>query len=100
MIGIAQLVFPCPVLRVAAGITNDPAQCLPGDHRLRQLRVQLSPAVMGTAVSVSATFGLRDGPGDWEDDTCTGNPTVLANLEAATAPPLWGNVQIPDAAFI
>lgn len=69
----APLVFPCPVLRSAAGITNGPAQCLPDDYHLGQLRVQLSPTVMSTAANVSAAFGLRAGPGDWEDDACTAN---------------------------
>jgi hypothetical protein len=94
------LVFPRQVLRAAAGITGYTAQFLPDDHHLGQFRVQLSPTVIGNTVTISATFGLRDWSGDWDDDyTGTVNFVVLAELEPATAPPPRADVQILDAEF-
>ena len=38
-----------------------------GDHHLGNLDVRLDTAVMGNIVRVTATFGLRDWSGNWDD---------------------------------
>lgn len=38
-----------------------------GDHHLGNLDVRLDADVIGNAVRVTATFGLRDWSGDWDD---------------------------------
>ncbi|MEO0616217.1 MAG: hypothetical protein AAFY69_08785 [Pseudomonadota bacterium] len=39
-----------------------------GDHHLGNLEVRLNAAVSGSNVRVTATFGLRDWSGNWDDD--------------------------------
>jgi hypothetical protein len=83
-----------------AGLTGYTTQFRPDDHHLGQFRVQLNPTVAANTVTVSATFGLRDWSGDWDDEyTGTVNFVVLADLESATAPPVRPDVQILDAEF-
>jgi hypothetical protein len=38
-----------------------------GDHHLGNLDVRLDSDIIGNAVRVTATFGLRDWSGDWDD---------------------------------
>jgi hypothetical protein len=38
-----------------------------GDHHLGNLDVRLDADIIGTTVRVTATFGLRDWSGDWDD---------------------------------
>jgi hypothetical protein len=38
-----------------------------GDHNLGNLDVRLDAEIIGTMVRVTATFGLRDWSGDWDD---------------------------------
>jgi hypothetical protein len=38
-----------------------------GDHNLGNLDVRLDSVIMGTTVRVTATFGLRDWSGTWDD---------------------------------
>lgn len=38
-----------------------------GDHHLGNLDVRLDADIIGSAVRVTATFGLRDWSGDWDD---------------------------------
>jgi hypothetical protein len=93
-------VFPRQVVRAVAGLNGYTAQFLPDDHHLGQFQVRLNPQIIGNTVTVSATFGLRDWSGDWDDDyTGTVNFIVLAELEAITAPPPRGDLQIVDAEF-
>ncbi|MCU0626677.1 MAG: hypothetical protein MUF21_09385 [Gemmatimonadaceae bacterium] len=92
------IVFPRPVLRATAGLTGYTAQFLPDDHHLGQFQVRLAPTVNANTVSVSATFGLRDWSGDWDDDyTGTVNFVVLAELEPITARPPRGDLLVVDA---
>ena len=94
------MVFTRQVLRAVAGLTGYTAQFRPDDHHLGQFRVQLNPTVAANTVTVSATFGLRDWSGDWDDEyTGTVNFVVLADLESATAPPVRPDIQILDAEF-
>lgn len=39
-----------------------------GDHHLGNLEIRLNAALTGLTVRVTATFGLRDWSGDWDDD--------------------------------
>ena len=39
-----------------------------GDHELGNLEARLSTTVTTNVVRVTATFGLRDWSGDWDDD--------------------------------
>lgn len=39
-----------------------------GDHNLGNLAINLNSDVAGRTVTVSATFGLRDWSGDWDDN--------------------------------
>ena len=39
-----------------------------GDHELGNLEVRLNSALTGSTVRVTATFGLRDWSGEWDDD--------------------------------
>lgn len=38
-----------------------------GDHHLGNLDVRLDADIIGNSVRVTATFGLRDWSGDWDD---------------------------------
>jgi hypothetical protein len=39
-----------------------------GDHELGNLEVRLSSTLTGSTVRVTATFGLRDWSGEWDDE--------------------------------
>ena len=39
-----------------------------GDHHLGNLDVRLSSAINGSTVRVTASFGLRDWSGNWDDN--------------------------------
>lgn len=61
--------FPNAVAQAAAILTGMEARFSPndGDHHLGDLDVRLGSTVSGTSVRVTATFGLRDWSGTWDD---------------------------------
>ena len=61
--------FPAAVKQAIAILTGVSASFSPseGDHHLGNLEVRLNSAVNGNTVRVTATFGLRDWSGSWDD---------------------------------
>ncbi len=62
--------FSSAVTNATAILTGMSASFSPGDddHHLGNLDVRLGTTVNGATVRVTATFGLRDWSGDWDDD--------------------------------
>lgn len=65
----ADALFASPLTKATAILTGFSAQFSPsdGDHHLGNLDVRLGAAITGTTVRVTATFGLRDWSGTWDD---------------------------------
>ena len=66
----ADVAMDSPVSTATAILTGFNAQFSPddGDHHLGNLDVRLDAAMLNsTNVRVTATFGLRDWSGDWDD---------------------------------
>jgi len=62
--------MPAPVTSATAILTGFNVQFSPkdGDHHLGNLDVRLTAALLtSTSVRVTATFGLRDWSGSWDD---------------------------------
>lgn len=66
----SDVVMPAPVTTFTALLTGFSAEFSNGnDHHLGNLNVQLNAALLNpTTVRVTATFGLRDWSGDWDDN--------------------------------
>ena len=89
------VVFPRQVDNAVAALAGYSAGFRGGDHHLGRLQVQLSTEVNANAVTVRATFGLRDWSGDWDDDYAgTVEASVLAELVDASLPPPRGDLQV------
>lgn len=61
--------FPAAVTQATAFLTGFSASFSPSDddHHLGNLEVRLNTTVNGATVRVTATFGLRDWSGNWDD---------------------------------
>jgi hypothetical protein len=61
--------FGVPIKQASAILTGFNVQFSPsdGDHHLGNLDVRLTTAISSTTVRVTATFGLRDWSGKWDD---------------------------------
>lgn len=62
--------FTNPVTTAVAMLSGFQASFSPndGDHHLGNLDVRLNSVVTGNTVRVTATFGLRDWSGSWDDN--------------------------------
>jgi hypothetical protein len=65
----SDVAFPSAVAQAAAVLTGMSVgfSSGDGDHHLGNLDVRLSPTIMGSTVRVTATYGLRDWSGNWDD---------------------------------
>jgi hypothetical protein len=90
------LVFPRAVTTAVAGLTGYLTE-FGGhdDHHVGQLDVRLTTTVVDNTVTVDGHLGVRDWSGNW-DDLYDGvlDFVVLADLEAAGAPPQRGDLTI------
>jgi hypothetical protein len=65
----SDVVFPTTLSEAAAFLTGVSASFSGGnDHHLGNLDVRLNSTISGSTVRVTATFGLRDWSGNWDDD--------------------------------
>ena len=64
------IVFTNPITKVATILTGMNVEFSHGnDHHLGNLQVSVNGLILNsTTVRVTATFGLRDWSGDWDDD--------------------------------
>jgi hypothetical protein len=63
------IAFPSVVARAFAVLTGTTFGFSPNDdHHLGSVDIKVDAAVLGTTVRVTATFGVRDWSGDWDDD--------------------------------
>ncbi len=82
------VIFPREVTRAIAGLSGYSAGFSGDDHHLGELDIRLDTTANANVVEVTATFGLRDWSGNWDDDyTGTVLFSVLADLVSATEPP-------------
>lgn len=65
----SDVIFGSALTTATAFLTGVTAEFSPsdGDHHLGELDVRLDTAVTGATVRVTATFGLRDWSGNWDD---------------------------------
>lgn len=65
----SDITFPSPLSQATAILTGVSAAFSPqdGDHHLGNLDVRLGSTINGATVRVTATFGLRDWSGNWDD---------------------------------
>ena len=62
------LVFPRNVATATAGLTGYTAEFSPDDdHNLGRVQIQVDTVINANTVTVTATLGLRDWSGDWDD---------------------------------
>src|SRR5262245_36061380 len=90
------LVFARQVNAATAGFVGYSIGYSPNDdHHVGKMEVKVDTAVSGNTVTVTATLGVRDWSGDW-DDNYQGRIdfVVLADLVPVTAPPPRGDLQI------
>ena len=90
------IVFARQVNAATAGIVGYSIGYSPNDdHHVGRMEVRVDTAVNGNTVTVTATLGLRDWSGDW-DDNYQGRIdfVVLADLASATAPPPRADLEI------
>lgn len=91
------VVFPREVERAAGGLIGFSAGFRGDDHHLGILNVQSTTQINANVVAVSATFGLRDWSGAWDDDYAGSvEVVVLADLVPAGAGPSRGDLIIVD----
>ena len=92
------IVFPRAVNQAAVGLIGYSAAFGDNDdHNIGKLQIQVEGTITSNVVNVTATLGLRDWSGDWDDDyQGTVEFTVLADLVSATAPPPRGDMIIVD----
>ena len=66
----ADVTFTNPVTTAVAMLSGFQASFSSndGDHHLGNLDIRLNSVVTGNAVRVTATFGLRDWSGSWDDN--------------------------------
>lgn len=66
----SDVTFPAAVSQAAAILTGMSAAFSSGDgdHHLGNLDVRLNSTLTGPSVRVTATLGLRDWSGDWDDN--------------------------------
>lgn len=65
----SDVTFPSALSQATAILTGVSASFSPsdGDHHLGNLDVRLNTTVSGATARVTATFGLRDWSGNWDD---------------------------------
>jgi hypothetical protein len=65
----SDVTFPSALTTATAFLTGMTAEFSPsdGDHHFGELEVRFDTAVTGSAVRVTATFGLCDWSGNWDD---------------------------------
>ncbi|MEP7253786.1 MAG: hypothetical protein ABI683_15440 [Ginsengibacter sp.] len=98
----AAIHFPREVLRATAGITGYTAGFSQdtGDHHVGNLKIRVESSVDGDLVNVTATLGVRDWSGDWDDNyEGTVQFVVLADLASATDPRPRGDIEITGLEF-
>jgi hypothetical protein len=92
------IVFPRDVNVATAGLTGYTVEYSPSDdHHVGRMQIQIDAAVNANTVTLTASLGLRDWSGDW-DDNYDGNIqcVVLADLVSVNALPPRGDLQIVD----
>ena len=92
------VIFPRAVNQAAVGLIGYSAAFGDNDdHNIGKLQIKVDATVTSNVVNVTATLGLRDWSGDWDDDyQGTVEFAVLADLVSATAPPPRGDMVIVD----
>lgn len=89
--------FPREIRRAVAGIVGYSSGFSQngGDHHLGNIQIRLETAVDGDLANVTATFGLRDWSGTW-DDNYEGNVqfVVIAELASISDPTPRGDLVI------
>lgn len=94
------LVFPRTVLQAAVGLAGYSAGFSGSDHHLGLFSVVATHLTNANTVTVTVNLGVRDWSGDWDDSyEGTVRFSVLAELEAASAPPRRTDLTIIDAEF-
>ncbi len=90
------LVFARQVNAAVAGIVGYSVAFSPNDdHNVGKVQIEVDTAINGNTVMVTASLGLRDWSGDW-DDNYQGRIefAVLADLAPLSAPPPRGDLQV------
>jgi len=94
--------FPREVLKATAGITGYSAGFAQdtGDHHLGNLRIRVESSIDGDVVNVTATLGVRDWSGDWDDNyQGTIQFVVVAELASLSDPRPRGDLVITGMEF-
>lgn len=94
--------FPRDVVKATAAINGYNAGFAQsgGDHHVGNLQIKLDTAIDGNLVNVTATFGVRDWSGTWDDDyEGVIQFTVFAELISATATPPRGDLLVVDMEY-
>ena len=87
--------FPREVQLAAVGMVGYTVGFAGDDHHVGLLDIRLSTEIDGDLVMVTATFGLRDWSGNWDDDyEGTINFVVLADLASAADPRPRGDLVV------
>ncbi len=66
-IATKDIVFDYPVIQATALLTGTDFRFSEDDHHLGRVDVKVDATVSGNTVTVTATFGLRDWSGSWND---------------------------------
>lgn len=92
------VVFPRNVARAAVGLSGYSAGFSGDDHHFGNFQVSLSRTFSANTVTVTATLGVRDWSGTWDDNyEGTIRFVVLAELDSPSAPPRRADMAIIDA---
>lgn len=99
--GQSTVIFPRTVLRAIAGLTNySVGFANQDDHHFGRLDIELNCTINNDAVTVMATYGLRDWSGNWDDEyQGVIEFVVIAELESQSAPPRRTDMVIVGAEF-
>jgi hypothetical protein len=99
--GQQTVIFSRNVTSAAVGITGYFVGYAPtDDHHVGQIQIKVEPTINANVVIVTATLGLRDWSGNW-DDPYQGSIdfAVVADLEPVTGPPPRGDLLITGMEF-
>ena len=67
-IATKDIVFDYPVIQATALLTGTDFSFSGDDHHLGRVDVKVDATVSGNTVTVTATFGVRDWSGSWDDN--------------------------------
>ncbi len=87
------VIFPRTVDQAVAGLAGYTLAFADDDHHVGKLECSCDTTINDNVVQVTATLGVRDWSGEW-DDNYQGNVqfAVIAELASATEPPPRGDL--------